>query len=396
MIGFLIMLKYNIKLMLRNKASIFLIFLIPLASTLILRIPLSSNNTMDNHKMSVTVFDNSSSSESNELIGVLKSNSTYNITVEEGTIGTLETAKEKSINLANKSINNGFVYIPSNFSESIINGMDDNVITIFTTGTDDRLNLLKSNIDMALLRFNSYSKVAKRDKEVFKQLMERAELGKTVGESVSISTGETTLDTNGKNQIFNFGYFVAIMSIALIFSGNFISDILVEEKNNRVLKRITITKSSMLNYGVVKAIASIAILIIQTTMVVIGIKLFVNVDVGMNLGEIAILIFGLGLIFNTLRLALGTIFESISTATYLSFFIVTLSSMMSGMYFPIDTTPTWMQNVSLLMPQRWIVNTAEQILLGTSGWEILFGVIVTAYVAIFMSIGFLGLKFNSK
>ena len=390
------MLKYNIKLMLRNKASIFLIFLIPLAATLILRIPLSSNNTMDNHKLSITVFDNSSSSESNELIGVLKSNSTYNITVEEGTTGDLEDAKEKSINLANKSTNNGFVYIPSNFSESIINGMDDNVITIFTTGTDDRLNLLKSNIDMALLRFNSYSKVAKGDKEVFKQLMERAELGKTVGESVSISTGETTLDTNGKNQIFNFGYFVAIMSIALIFSGNFISDILVEEKNNRVLKRITITKSSMLNYGVVKAIASIAILIIQTTMVVIGIKLFVNVDVGMNLGEIAILIFGLGLIFNTLRLALGTIFESISTATYLSFFIVTLSSMMSGMYFPIDTTPTWMQNVSLLMPQRWIVNTAEQILLGTSGWAILFGVIVMAYVAIFMSIGFLGLKFNSK
>ncbi|HEY5525367.1 MAG TPA: hypothetical protein VIK26_08540, partial [Clostridium sp.] len=79
MIGFLIMLKYNIKLMLRNKASIFLIFLIPPASTLILRIPLSSNNTMDNHKLSITVFDNSSSTESNELIGVLKSNSTYNI-----------------------------------------------------------------------------------------------------------------------------------------------------------------------------------------------------------------------------------------------------------------------------------------------------------------------------
>jgi len=396
LIGFLIMLKYNIKLMLRNKASIFLIFLIPLASTLILRIPLSSNNTMDNHKLSITVFDNSSSTESNELIGVLKSNSTYNITVEEGTTGDLEDAKEKSINSANKSTNNGFVYIPSNFSESIINGMDDNVITIFTTGTDDRLNILKSNIDMALLRFNSYSKVAKGDKEVFKQLMERAELGKTVGESVAISTGETTLDTTGKNQIFDFGYFVAIMAIALIFSGNFISDILIEEKNNRVLKRITITKSSMLNYGVVKAIASIAILIIQTTMVVIGIKLFVNVDVGMNLGEIAILIFGLGLIFNTLRLALGTVFESISTATYLSFFIVTFSSMMSGLYFPIDTTPKWMQNVSLLMPQRWIVKTAEQILLGTSGWAILFGVIVMAYVAIFMSIGFLGLKFNSK
>ena len=390
------MLKCNIKLMLRNKSSIFLIFLIPLFSTLILRIQISSMNTMDTLRMSVIVFDNSSSLESDELLRGLKSNSTYNITVEEDTTQNLVDAKERSINLANKSTNNGFVYIPSDFSEAIINGNADNIITIFTTGTDDRLNVLKSNIDMVLLRFNAYSKVAKGDKEVFKELMERAELGKTVGESVSISEGEKILDTNGKNKIYDFGYFVAIMSIALIFSGNFVSDILIEEKNNRVLKRIAITKSSMLNYGIVKAVASLGLLIIQTTMVVIGIKLFVSVDLGMGLGEIAILIFGLGLIFNTLRLALGTIFESVSTANYLAFFIVTISSLMSGLYFPIDTVPKWMQNISLLMPQRWIVNTAEQILLGTSGWAILFGVIVMAFVSIFMSIGYLGLKFNSK
>ncbi|PRR82534.1 ABC transporter permease [Clostridium vincentii] len=396
MIGFFIMLKCNIKLMLRNKASIFLIFLIPLFSTLILRIQISSMNTMDTLRMSVIVFDNSSSSESDELIKVLKNNSAYNIKVEEGMMNNLENAKEKSINLANKSINNGFIYIPSDFSKTIFNGIDDNTITIFTTGTDDRINILKSNIDMVLLRFNSYSKIANGDKEVFKELMERAELGKTVGESVSISEGEKILDNTGKNKIYDFGYFVAIMSIALIFSGNFISDILIEEKNNRVLKRITITKSSMLNYGVVKAIASLGILIIQTTMVVIGIKLFVSVDLGMDLGEIAILTFGLGLIFNTLRLALGTIFESVSTANYLAFFIVTISSLMSGLYFPIDTVPKWMQNISLLMPQTWIVKTAEQILLGTSGWIILFGVIVMAFVSIFMSIGYLGLKFNSK
>jgi len=396
LIGFLIMLKYNIKLMLRNKSSIFLIFLIPLFATLTLRIPLSKTNTMDNHKMSVIVFDNSLSSESNELIGTLKSNSIYNITVEEGTAENVEIAKKKSINSANKSTNNGFVYIPSNFSEAIINERFDSEITVFTTGTDDRLNILKSDINIVLSGFNLYAKVAKGDKEVFQDLQERAEVGKSVGEAVSISTDEETLNSNSEEQIFNFGYFVAIMSIALIFSGNFISDILIEEKNNRVLKRITITKSSMLNYGVVKAMASIAILLIQTTMVVIGIKFFVKVDVGMNLAEIATLIFGLGLIFNTLRLALGTIFESTNTANYSSFFIVTISSMMSGLYFPIDTTPKWMQNISLLMPQRWIVKTAEQILLGTSGWAILFGVITMAYVAIFISIGFLGLKFNSK
>jgi len=105
-------------------------------------------------------------------------------------------------------------------------------------------------------------------------------------------------------------------------------------------------------------------------------------------------VLGLGLIFNSLSIALGAVFENLSTANYLAFFIVTISALMSGLYFPLDITPEWMQNASLLMPQRWVVKTAEQMILGHSGYLPLVGAIVVAYMILFAALGLLGLKFN--
>lgn len=395
--GFFIMLKSNLKLVMRNKASIFLLLLIPLVSTLILKIPLNRNNSESAiFKMSVMVFDNSKAPLSNELIDLLKRNNYFIVTIERDVPKDLNSAKEKALNLANKSVINGFIYIPSDFSDSVIKGKTDDVITIFSTGTDDRIKVLENNINMVLLRFNMYSKVANGDKAIFEELMKRAEKDKTISELSPVISGERALNSTEKSQIQNFGYFVAILSMTLMFSGNFIASIFIEEKENRVLKRITLTKSSMLNYGLIKALVAFVALIVQVTMIIIGIKLFVKVDVGINLMEVAILILGLGFIFNTLSIALGAIFESLSNANYLAFFITTTSALMAGLYFPLDITPKWMQNASLIMPQRWVLKTAEQILLGANEGVMLFGTIVLAYMTLFLTIGFLGLKMNNK
>lgn len=397
MSGFFVMLKSNLKLLFRNKASIFLFLLIPLASALILKIPLEKDNSETAvFKTSVTVFDNSKSELSKELINLLKSNSSFKITVYEGSVKDLNSAKEKAVSIANRTPTNGFIYIPSDFSDAVIKGNNENLINVFTTGTDERIKLLENNINMILSRFNLYSTVAKGDKMVFQQLMKKASQDKTEEKLISVVKGERALNSAEKSQISNFGYLVAIMSITLMFSGNFIASIFIEEKNNRVLKRIMLTKSSIFNYGMVKVYVAIAALIVQIAMIAISIKLFVRVDTGMNIFEISILILGLGLIFNTLSIALGAIFESLSNSNYLTFFITTITALMSGLYFPLDITPKWMQNTALIMPQRWVVKTAEQILLGTNQWSIVFGMVVIAYMALFLSIGFLGLKLNNN
>lgn len=396
MSGFLIMLKSNLKLVFRNKASIFLLLLIPLASTLILKIPIQHDSETAVFKTSITVFDNSSSELSKELINLLKNNDSFKITVYEGSTKDLNSAKVKAVNIANRTPTNGFIYIPSDFSDDVIKGNTENLVNVFTTATDDRVKILENNINMILLRFNMYSKVTKGDKVVFQQLMKKAAKDKTTENLITVATGERALNAAEKSQISNFGYLVAIMSITSMFSGNFIAAIFIEEKNNKILKRIMLTKSSIFNYGMAKVFVAIAALIVQIAMIILGVKLFVRVDVGMNLFEISMLILGLGLIFNTLSIALGAVFESLSNSNYLTFFITTITALMSGLYFPLDITPKWMQNIALIMPQRWVVKTAEQILLGTNHWGAVFGVVVIAYMALFLSICFLGLKLNNN
>jgi ABC-2 type transport system permease protein len=240
-----------------------------------------------------------------------------------------------------------------------------------------------------------YSKVASGNKVVFDELMKKDDNNKTEGEIIPVTSGGKVLNSTEKSKLTNFGYLVAILSITLMFSGNFISSIFIDEKSNRVLKRITLTKSSLVNYGMVKMLVALVALIVQVSMIILGIKLFVNLDVGINLFQIALLVFGLGLIFNTLSIALGAIFENLSNSNYFAFFITTISAMMSGLYFPIDITPKWMQNASLIMPQRWVIKTAEKMLLQANEGVILFGVIVLAYMALMLTVGFLGLKLNS-
>lgn len=394
--GFFVMLKINLKLLLRNKASVFLILLIPLASALILKIPIHTDATEAGvFNIDVVVFDDSSDMLSNNLIDILKSNDSFKIEVQKGAANNINAARKRAVNLANKSAAVGFIYIPQNFSDSIIDGKTDNLITVFSTGTDDRVKLLKNDINIILSRYQMYSKAANGNKIAFKHLMESAAKMETKHETVTITDGDRSLNDNEKKQLKNFGYLVAIMSMILIFSGNFIANIFIEEKNNRVLKRIMLTKSSIFNYIAVKGAAALISLLVQTAMIIIGIKLFVKVNVGMNLMEIAILILGLGLIFNALSIALGTIFESLNNANYLAWFIASISALLSGLYFSIDITPNWMQNISLLMPQRWLMKTANQIIIGADYWLPLFVIIVAAYIVLFLTLGYLGLKVNN-
>lgn len=396
MTGFLIMIKANLKLVIRNKFSIFLFLLIPLISTLILKIP--SNNVWDDSifKSSITVFDSSKSELSKELINLVQKSDSFDITVYKGDIKDIKDAREKAVNLANKTSDNGFIYIPSDFSNRVLKGDAGNQVIILDTENDDRIKILENNINMILLRFNTYSKIAEGNNEIFNQLIKRAEHNKTIGKVDTVGTDEKVFKDKQKSQIQNFGYLVAVMSIILMFSGNFIASIFIDEKNNRVLKRIMLTKTNIVNYGMAKVSIAVAAIIVQVFMIIIGIKLFVRIDVGMNLFEIAALILGLGLIFNTLSITLGAVFQNLSNANYLTFFITTITALMSGLYFPLDITPTWMQNLSLIMPQRWVIRTAEQILSTGTGWGIVFGCIVIAYMTLFLSIGFLGLKINNK
>ena len=406
MTGFLIMLKGNIKLLLRNKVSIVLLILIPLVSTLILNISTSREELAEEGIVAnVVVFDNSNSALSKELIELLRGSyniillsevPTYIIKVPDEFKIDKIVAKNMASKISNKSNINGYLYIPEDFHNKVRIGEFQDLISIFNTGTDGRIDFLKDNVNIVLQKFSSYSKVANGNVDLFNDLIKKSNDERTKSEKLTMSLMENKLTKLEKAKITNLGYLVAIMSITIMFSGTCICSIFIKEKHNRVLKRISITKSSNLNYILVKLTLVLITLFIQTSMIMIGIKMFVKTDIGVNIVQIGLLIFGLGIIFNTLTIALSAMFENLNAINYLAFFIATTSAMLSGLYFPLEVTPSWIQNLALVMPQRWIIKTAEQLLLGKNESIALFGIIVLGYSSLFLSIGVLSLKANKE
>lgn len=135
-----------------------------------------------------------------------------------------------------------------------------------------------------------YGMQAKQDRETFYKLLEKLEEMKITKNITTVAQEE-------------------VIELTYLFSGVFISNIYVTEKNNNVLKRITLTKASFMNYMSVK------------------------------------------LILLLLSLVIGTYTNNVVTVAFGGFFVCTISNCLAGLYFPISANSKWLQSVAKFMPQ---------------------------------------------
>ena len=159
-----------------------------------------------------------------------------------------------------------------------------------------------------------------------------------------------------------------------------------------MLKRIGLTKCSMVCYASVKMIIALTVLGIQSIMIAVGIKMFGGSDVGLSSVDIIVIIFFMGIVFSMLSIVFASIFGELYTVNYIVFFIATISTLLSGLYFPIDKTPMWMQKVALIMPQRWAILSAQGIMTGTYNVLYIFMIIMISYTVLLMCLSLFSLK----
>ena len=392
MTGFFTMFKYNLKLIIRNRVAVILIFLIPFLSTLIFKIPFSDESNDDEIKFNVMIFDNSKTDVSKMLISLLKENKCFYVDVYDHDKITMTEAKKISEEKVNKSITNTFIYIPDSFYDDVISGKDKKLIKFFTRGGDDRLEMLKESVNTSLQYYSMFAKLSRGNRSEFDKLIKKSSEDKTKCEVKNITGGNAVLNHTQEKQNANFGYFLAIMTITLMFSSNFIASIFIEEKDNGVLKRIGLTKCGMLCYASVKMIIALTVLGVQSIMIAVGIKKFTGSDVGISSVHIIVIIFFMGIVFSMLSIVFACTFGELNIVNYIAFFIATISTLLSGLYFPIDKTPLWMQKVALIMPQRWAILSAQGIMTGTYNVLYIFMIIMISYTVLLMCLSLFSLK----
>ena len=416
MSGLLTMMKMNLKLLLRNKGYLAFLIILPIVSVLMLNIKTGSgvdggNDTYEIHelskqnesifnvtntKLNVKVYDCNDSELSNYIIEELAKAGSYRIYRYKGEAMNIQEARQESLNTTNHNVLGAVIYIPNNFETQILSGNKSNMI-VFEATTDARITLLKSNLDSFVQNVSRYAAITGYNKASLKTLLNTSvenEMGKEI---VGIEVGNTLqLTTQQQDQKSSIGYSLAFLTIGFLFSGVFIAATVVEERQNRVYNRIVLSKSSIINYGLVKLGLIFITVMIQTSILAIGIKLIVKTDYGIPFSSYIFLVLGLGLIFNTFSVVIGIITNNVLTSNYIAFLVWCLSDLLAGLYFPLDAAAGWWGKISMMMPQRWVLRASEMLMAGKSGVYSMYILVVVSYLIVISSVGFMAIKMRKK
>ncbi len=391
-----IMLKANLKLLLRSKFTFFLLFFIPVLATLVLNIPVNSNEVTAQTKLSVLIIDASKSKLSQTMIERLSSNESLAIECKEDSILSSKDPNTFFTETANRSTIRAFIYIPSDFENRILAGETKNLVTLYDRGNDERLKILNVTLQSILSRFYWFSSASRGDSKIFYDLLGSANMNQTKKEVVMLDPSSNMLTYRTSPEVQTLRYFIAIICAAIVFGANSIVGLFITEKDNLVFKRITLSRTRPITYIGAKLSLGVISLVIQTLVMVIAIKTLTHSSLDISLAQIGLLILGLGLVFLSMSICLGVCLNSIEKINYFAFCMIVLSSMLSGLYFPIEVSPKWMQNIALLFPQRWFIYTADQLTLGNTNALYLYFAVTFGFMVFFISLTLLGYKINNK
>jgi len=416
MSGLLTMMKMNLKLLLRNKGYLAFLIILPIVSVLMLNIKTGSgvdggNDTYEIHelskqnesifnvtntKLNVKVYDCNDSELSNYVIEELAKAGSYRIYRYKSEAMNIEEARQEALSTTNHNVLGAVIYIPNNFETQILSGNGSDMI-VFEATTDARITLLESNLDSFVQSVSRYAAITGYNKASLKTLLKTSVKNEMSKEIVGIEVGNTLqLTAQQQDQKSSIGYSLAFLTIGFLFSGVFIAATVVEERQNRVYNRILLSKSSIINYGLVKLGLIFITVIIQTGILAAGIKLIVKTDYGIPFSSYIFFVLGLGLIFNTFSVVIGIITNNVLTSNYIAFLVWCLSDLLAGLYFPLDAAAGWWGKISMMMPQRWVLRAAEMLMAGKSGVYSMYILVVVSYLIVISSVGFMAIKIRKK
>ena len=401
--------KTSMKLLFRTKAFWFFLILMPMLSTLILKVKFDSSAAyLDNMEEKITelesddskvayyggkgeyvvkVYDASHSEMSEYVLNKLAKSGL--ILVCRADISDKELADDyidKRIKKDGYEDKMGVaLFVQPDFEEKASAGKTEEAVTIYVLSDDERTEALENELKFQLARVNSAS--GKMDTlEVGDDLLPEKELVSVAG------TNGRNLTIKQTNQKTQMGYAFAFMTLGYVFCGIFVAHSAIKEQKNGVYTRISLTRASTLKYYASKFVTTFIIsLMIAVVVSLCSIVLDVN-DLGMSKPTYILIIFMQGLIFSSLSMLIGILLGDVMSANVAAFCTWCFSALLSGLYFPLNYTSTALKAISFMMPQKWFLEGTEMIFVGDNKALPMLICITVAYIAVSVSLGSLGLK----
>ena len=419
-----ILVKSSLKLLIRTKAFWFFLILMPVLSTFILKIKFDSSAAYQDSyaeevlelesadskvayyggkgEYVVKVYDAAADSYSKEFLSRLSKSGMFLICrADVSDINITDEFLEERLDADGFQDRMGSVlYIHPDFMEQVWEGDASQSLTMYLLSDDERSDALESLIELTLSRMvslrGSIPAFQSSDEaqpggvidalNVGDQLMPEKEIITVAGTQ---GRNLTTEQTNQKTQI---GYSFAFMTLCFVFCGIFVAHSSIREQKNGVYTRIRLTRTTTIQYFLSKFIVSFIISVMITGVLAICSLALDSGDLGMSKPVFLGIIFLMGLIFGSLSMLIGTLMGDVMSANVAAFLLWCMSALLSGLYFPLNYTSTALKALSFMMPQRWFLEGTEMVFVGDNNVIPMLLCITSAYLAVILSLGGLGLK----
>lgn len=412
-----ILIKTNRKLLFRNKGFWFFLLFMPLLALLILNIReqdlnqfretksiielsdidtkaiyATQLNTSDKSYV-IKVYDSSQTEISEEILEELFQTGMVNIC-------RIKTKEYEEKEILQKIQENGtgdrvgtVLYLRESFEEQFLLGKPEKGMQIYQCFTDERTEFIEDSLNKIITKLYIRQSIEKTTKLSKEEENNQTRFTKPEKKTMVIETSEghnlTLVQTKYKEHL---GYSLAIISLGFLFCGIFIAYTIIEEQENQVYTRILLTPANVFSYILSKLGMAVLLSIVQSGIIAVGIYFLVQPEFGISKISYIFFIFLLGLVFNLLSLCVGVLCGNIMAANYSVFCIWSISCLLSGLYFSLDSASGLLKTLSYFMPQKWILKAVELIMTGNTSGYLTAIVATLAYLMVILSVGAVGLR----
>lgn len=405
----LTIIRSTLKLLFRNKAFWFFLLFAPIASLLILSTNETytlAEDTADNLEIveieaddkvayyggvkayTVKVYDASGSEMSEQLLNDLADTGMYAV-CRASTPGITE--EELAAHIDNDAYNDrmgAILYLTPDFDELIEEGDTENALNIYVVSDDARTELFESDVKLSMQQLMLAGSPETINE--FRENMPGRQITSIAAE------GTRTLSPEQTDEKMELGYAFSFMTFGFVFCGAFISHTAIEEQKNMVYTRIKLAGERDITYLTAKFICTLIVSCIITVILAVGAAIFNLAGTGLELSNFILLVFLQGLIFSTLSLLLGILAGEVMTSNFAAFTVWCMSSLFSGLYFPLDDSSAVIKGISYAMPQRWFMEGVEMFFTQDKTVYLFLGGVTAAYLMIILSVGNVGIKLKKQ
>ena len=410
--------KSTMTLLFRNKGFWFFILIAPILSTFVLNVKVTNRSTYNladdtkiieldqasekvayfgsKGKYVVKVYDASESELSEYMLNKISKSGMILVCRVKAPGMTKDEADARVKTDGVEDRMGSALYLSKDFDEELLSGSMKDSLIIYNLSDDEREELFSNEIRLAVSQIRMaaassagdttgiLSALSKMDESIPSKTV------KTFSKKDSVDLTNEQLDNK-----MTLGYAFAFLTLGYVFAGIFIAHTVIRERNDMVLTRIRLTNLGDAGYFAGKIVSG-AIVSLVMTVIMGGCSLIIDSEkFGMSRMTFILEIFLMGIIFCTISLMIGVLFGNAMSANIAAFVLWSMSSLLSGLYFPLDSTTDAVKALSYTMPQRWFLNGTERLMVGDNkGFLLMIGV-TAAYLIIALSLGSIGIKYRN-